>query len=153
MESKYLSKSVNWLKYSTVSPEKYYLFDTIKCKHISATWEHFNINNIGPKHYIYGNKFYSKNDRKLRFHVFLENIWYCNFTWSGLIREKLWFLFKLWVLGTKFTTSCEFWKNMKSSGKKIKKHMESKLSGIFQLKLVAKNGIWFLRDPFYVCAD
>ena len=44
-------------------------------------------------------------------------------------------------------------KNMMSSGKKIKKHMESELSGIFQLKLVAKNGIWFLRDPFYVYAD
>ena len=28
--------------------------------------------------------------------------------------------------------------------------MESELSGIFQLKLFAKNGIWFLRDPFYV---
>ena len=37
-----------------------------------------------------------------------------------------------------------------SSGYKIKEHMESELSGIFQLKLVAKNGIWFLRDPFYV---
>ena len=31
-----------------------------------------------------------------------------------------------------------------------KKHMESELSGIFQLKFDAKNGIWFLRDPFYV---
>ena len=37
-----------------------------------------------------------------------------------------------------------------SSGEKIKEHMESELSGIFQLKLVAKNGIWFLRDLFYI---
>ena len=26
----------------------------------------------GPKHYIFGDKFYSKNARKLRFHVFLH---------------------------------------------------------------------------------
>ena len=26
----------------------------------------------GPKHYIFGDQFYSKNARKLRFHVFLH---------------------------------------------------------------------------------
>ena len=36
------------------------------------------------------------------------------------------------------------------SGKKIKEHLESELSGIFQLKLVSKIGVWFFRDPFYV---
>ena len=44
----------------------------------------------GPKHYIFGDHFYSKNARKLRFHVFLhfdagKNY---NFTWSGLNSQE-----------------------------------------------------------------
>ena len=46
----------------------------------------------GPKHYIFGDHFYSKNARMLRFHVFHkcipyilmpENIWSHHFTWNG----------------------------------------------------------------------
>ena len=37
-----------------------------------------------------------------------------------------------------------------SSGWKINELMESEFSGIFQLKLVAKNSIWFFRHSFYV---
>ena len=36
------------------------------------------------------------------------------------------------------------------SGKKIKEHIQSELSCIFELKLVVKNGAWVPGDPFYV---
>ena len=35
-------------------------------------------------------------------------------------------------------------------GKKIKEHMESEFSSIFEVKLVVKNGAWVHRDPFDV---
>ena len=34
------------------------------------------------------------------------------------------------------------------SGKKIKEHMEADRSGIFQFKLIAKNGAWVPGDTF-----
>ena len=46
-----------------------------------------------PKHYIFGDQFYSKNARKLDSmysSVFmLENIWYYNFTWSGQTLQEI----------------------------------------------------------------
>ena len=43
-------------------------------KRIFTTWKHFNINNIigpiGSQALYFGNQFYSKNTRKLRYHTF-----------------------------------------------------------------------------------
>ena len=98
-KSKCLSKSVNWWKYNIVSPEKYYFLDTIKFKRISATWKHFNMKNVtgtlGNQALYFWQRVLLKNAPKLRFHMFLENIWYRNFTWNGLIQEKLWFLVQI----------------------------------------------------------
>ena len=109
----------------------------------------------GPKQDIFGDYFYSKNARKLKFHVFLlfmvENIWYHHFTWSGpnLQEIKSFFQFSIprgpelnW---SKFTISCKlgtlqvkWWYHMFSSIK-MEEYMKSELSGIFWVKLVAKN--------------
>ena len=75
----------------------------------------------GPKHYIFGDHFCSKNTRKLRFMyssiLLLGNIWYYHFTWSGPNSQEIVNLFQfsnlVWVpggptIGTKFTISCKF---------------------------------------------
>ena len=104
---------------------------------------------FGPqwsKHYIFGNYFYLKNARNLRFHVFfLFHARKHNFIILPAvdrINKKLWILFQLLVPTVnlnKFTVSCEFgplqiklWYHMFSSFK-----MEGCMA--FWTKLVAKN--------------
>ena len=83
--------------------------------------------------------------------LMLENIWYHSVTWSGSNSHEILNLFQfnlaLWrpIIGTKFAISCEFgpflvnwWCHMFSNRKK-EEHMESELSGLFQVKMVAKN--------------
>ena len=101
----------------------------------------------GPKHYIFGDHFYSKKARKLKFHVLLlfyaRNVWYHHFTWSGPNSQDIASFFPFvgprgpelnW---NKFTISCEFgtlqvkwWYHMFSSIK-MEEYMKSKLSGNF----------------------
>ena len=109
----------------------------------------------GPKHYIFGNHFYSKNARKLKSHIFLffyaRKLWYHHFTRSGPNSQEIVSFFSfVGVQGpelnwNKFTISCEFgtlqvkwWYHMFSSIE-MEKYMESELSGIFRVKLIAKN--------------
>ena len=62
----------------------------------------------GPKQYIFGDHFYSKNVRKLRFHVFLL---FC-------VRKHMTSSFYLkW---TEFTRNCEFYSNFGSPGTRTK---------------------------------
>ena len=59
----------------------------------------------GPKHFIFGDHIYSKNVRKVRFHVFLHfNARKHNIS---LFYTK-WTKFTRLTTGTKFTISCEF---------------------------------------------
>ena len=74
---KHFSKSVNWSKFNTVFPEKYYFSDTIIWLRVSLQFENTftlttSLRSWGPKQSIFGNQFYSKNARKLRFHIFQE---------------------------------------------------------------------------------
>ena len=50
----------------------------------------------GPKHYIFGDHFYSKNARKLRFHVFL------------LFGARKYMISSFYLKWTEFTRNCEF---------------------------------------------
>ena len=72
----------------------------------------------GPKHYIFGDHFYSKKARRLRFHVFLHfnarkhvmsSIY---LKWIEFTRSCEFFQFNSGprglTIGTKFTISCEF---------------------------------------------
>ena len=113
---------------------------------------------LGPqrtKHCIFGNHFYSKKTRKLKFHVFLFFYARTHMTSS------------FYLMWTEFTRNCEFfpflgpwgpklnWKKCTISGKfgtlqvkwwchiftsiKMEEYMESGLTGIFWVKLVTKN--------------
>ena len=108
----------------------------------------------GPKHFIFGDHFYSKNARKLRFHIFLHfnarkhiSLFYLKWTEFTRNCEFVQYSSGPWVLtvGIKFTISCEFgplqvkwWCHMFSNMKK-KEYMESELSDIFRVKVVANN--------------
>ena len=112
-------------------------------------------NSLGPKHYIFGSHFYSKNARKLKFHVFV--LFYARkhmilsfyLEWTEFTRNCEFFPF-VGPLGpelnwNKFTISCEFgtlqvkwWHHMFSSTK-MEEYMESEFSGIFWVKLIAKD--------------
>ena len=109
----------------------------------------------GPKQYIFGDHFYSKNAKKLRFHVFLlfdvrkhmKSSFYLK--WTEFTRNCE-FYSNFGSPGTqlnwnKFTVSCEFdplqvkwWCHMFSSIK-MEEYLELELSGICWLKMVAKN--------------
>ena len=52
-----------------------------------------------PKHYIFGDHFYSKNARKLRFHVFL------------LFDARKYIISSYYLQWTEFTRNCEFFSN------------------------------------------
>ena len=93
------------------------------------------------KRYIFGDQSYSKNVRKLRF-ILAE---------VDRIHTKLQILFQFslgprgLIIGRKFKISCEFvplqvkwWYHMFSTVK-MEEYMESELSGIFRVKLVAKS--------------
>ena len=72
----------------------------------------------GPKHYIFGNQFYSRMQESIDsmyfFILMLENIWYYQFTWSGPSSPEIVNLFQFssvsWrpTIGTKFPISSEF---------------------------------------------
>ena len=109
----------------------------------------------GSKHYIFGNHFYSKMPKSSNpiysSFFMLENIWYHHFTRSGPNSQEIVSFFSFvgpqrpelnW---NKFTISCEFgtlevkwWHHMFSSIE-MEEYLESELSGIFRVKLVAKN--------------
>ena len=59
----------------------------------------------GPKHYIFGDHFYLKNARKLRFHVFLL-----------FDARKYILISSIYLNWTKFTRNCEFFSNYGSPG-------------------------------------
>ena len=108
----------------------------------------------GPKQYIFGDHFYSKNVKKLRLHVFLlfhfrkhmtssfclkwpeftRNCEFCSNCGFPGHRVKL----------KQFTISCEYdplqvkWYHIFSSIK-MEEYMEPELSGIFWVKMVVKN--------------
>ena len=80
-----------------------------------------------------------------------ENMWYYHFTRGGPNSEEILYLFQFSsgcrgpTIGTKFTVSCEFgplqvkwWRHM-FSNMKNEEYMESELSSIFRVKVVAKN--------------
>ena len=108
----------------------------------------------GPKQYIFGDHFYSKNAKKLRFHVFL------------LFHVRKHMTSSFYLKWTEFTRNCEFCSNCGSPGTRIKleqihnflwirstsgkmmisfssikmeKYMEPELSGFFWVKMVTKN--------------
>ena len=64
---------------------------------------HKMLSSHGHKQYIFGDHFYSKNAKKLRFHVFLlfhvENICILILPEVDRLHKKLWILFQLWVSG------------------------------------------------------
>ena len=62
----------------------------------------------GPKQYIIGDHFYSKNVRKLRFHVFLV---FC-------VRKHM--ASSFYLKWTEFTRNCEFYSNFGSPGTRTK---------------------------------
>ena len=109
----------------------------------------------GSKHYIFGDQFYLKSARKLKFYIFL--LFYARKLMISLFFLK-WIEFKrncefFSFVGSqgrelnwnKFTISCEFgtlqvkWCFHMFSSIKMEEYMESELSGIFRVKLVAKN--------------
>ena len=120
----------------------------------------------GSKHYIFGDHFYLKNARKLRFYVFL------------LFHARKHMISSFYLKWTKFTKIWEFYSNCGSRGPKLnwnkftiflefgslqakwwyhmfstikmEEYMEFELPGIFWVKLVTKNmGAWVPGDPFY----
>ena len=111
----------------------------------------------GPKHDIFGDLFYSKNVRKLKFHFSLffhfnarkHMISPFYLKWTEVTRDCKFLKFSLspWglTIGTKITIPSEFcplqvkwWYHMFSSVKK-EEYIESELSGLFQVKVAAKN--------------
>ena len=108
----------------------------------------------GSKHHIFDDHFYSKNARKLRFHVLLyfnarKHISSFYLKWIEFTKIVNKFQFNSGprgpTIGTKFTISCEFgplpvkwWCHM-FSNMKWKEYMEYELFGIFRVKVVAKN--------------
>ena len=62
----------------------------------------------GPKHYIFGDHFYLKNARKLRFHVFL------------LFHSRKHMTSSFYLKWTEFTRYCEFCSNCESPGTRTK---------------------------------
>ena len=107
-----------------------------------------------PKHYVFGNHFYSTNTRKLRFHAFLHfnarkhmiSSFYLK--WTEFTRDYEFVPFSLGpqglTIGTKFTISIEFslrqvkwWYHMFSSMEK-EEYMESELSDFFWVKVVTE---------------
>ena len=104
----------------------------------------------GPKHYIFGDHFYSKNAKKLRFHVFLHS----NARKHMILSFYLMMCKKLWICSNLVRVprdpqleqnSCEFgllqvkwWCHM-FSNMKYEEYLESDLPGIIRLKVVAKN--------------
>ena len=98
-----------------------------------------------PKQYIFGDHFYSKNVKKLRFnyssYFMLENIWHHHFTSSGPNSQEI--VNFVPIVGpqrpelnwNKFTISCEFdllqgkWWYYMFSSIKMEEYMEPELSG------------------------
>ena len=119
----------------------------------------------GPKQYIFGDHFYSKNAKKFRFHVFLlfhvrkymTSSFYLK--WTEFTRN---FVSIVGPRGpelnwNKFTISCEFdplqvkwWYHMFSSIK-MEEYMEPELSGIFWVKMVAKNIVLGSPGTHFMC--
>ena len=62
----------------------------------------------GPKQYIFGDRFYSKNAKKLRFHVFL------------LFHVRKHMTSTFYLKWTEFTRNCEFCSKCGSPGTRIK---------------------------------
>ena len=123
--------------------------ETLHCKSNLA------LGSRGPKQYIFGDHFYLKNAKNLRFpdyfYFMLENIWHHHFTWSVTNSQEI--VNFVSIVGprgpelnwNKFTISCEFdplpvkwWYRMFSSIK-MEEYMEPKLSGISWVKMVPKN--------------
>ena len=107
----------------------------------------------GPKQYIFSENFYSKNAKKFRFHVFLLFHVRKHMTSSFYLKWTEFTRNFVSIVGprgpelnwNKFTISCEFdplqvkwWYHMFSSIK-MEEYMEPELSGIFWIKMVAKN--------------
>ena len=132
------------LKYSSLIEKKICFFlqkETSHCKKSLALGPH------GPKNYIFSNHFYSKNDKKLRFHVFL------------LFHVRKHIRSSFYLKWTEFTRNFEFCSNCGSqrtqikleqiynflwgyhmfSSIKMEDYMKPELSGIFWVKMVAKN--------------
>ena len=121
----------------------------------------------GPKHYIFGNQFNSKNAQipYIFFISMLENIWYHNYHnyQSGLnSQEIVIFVPILGIWGLKlnrnkihnflwiqFTSGKTITKTM-FSFKNIEEHMENELSGNSRVKQVAKNGALVPDNSFHV---
>ena len=61
----------------------------------------------GPKHYIFGERFFSKNARKLRFHVFL------------LFDARKHMIPSFYLKWVKFTRNCEFFPIMGPRGSEL----------------------------------
>ena len=123
----------------------------------------------GPQHYIFGDQFYSKNARKLKFHVVLHfnarkhmiSSFYLKWTILPNIYIYIIYIYiyiyssgpRELTIETKFKISCEFrrlqvkcWYHMFSSMKK-EEYMESELSDIFQVKVVTKNIVFGSLGP------
>ena len=102
----------------------------------------------GHKPFSFGDHFYSKNARKLRFYVFLHfnarkhiiSLFYLKWTEFTRIVNLFRFSSGNWAptIEIKFPNSCEFdplqvkWRCHMFSNMKKKKYMESELSGIFE---------------------
>ena len=83
--------------------------------------------------------------------LMLGNMWHHHFTWSGPNSQEIVNLFQFSsgprgpTIGAKFPISCEFslfqvkWLCNMFSKMKMEEYMESRLSGIFRVKVVAKN--------------
>ena len=78
----------------------------------------------GPKHNIFGNHFYWKNARKLRFHIFL------------LFDARKYMIASFYLKWTEFTRNCEFFPIMGPWGPEInwKKYTSSYEFGPHQVK-------------------
>ena len=112
----------------------------------------------GPKHYVFGDPFYSKNARKLKFHVFLlfvlENICYHHFTWSGPISQEIVSFFPFVGLRTKLEQIHNFLRIRYTSGKMVIYFLVLKWRNTWNLRFLCKTGrqkcsSWVLADPFY----
>ena len=119
-----------------------------------------------PKHYIFGDHYYLKNARKLKFHVFL-------FSYA---RKHM--ISSFYLKWTKFTKNCEFFSICGSPGTwtkleeihnfllirstsckmaihmfssiKMEEYMESELSSIFRVIVVAKNIVLGSSDTHFI---
>ena len=107
----------------------------------------------GPKHYVFGDHFYSKNARKLRFQVFLH------------FDARKYMILSFYLKWTKFTRNFEFFSNYGSPGirsisvknddiicfltLKWRNTWNLSLLAFFELTGCQKYSAWVSGDPFY----